>query len=245
MPIRFTPAVKALAIAFFSIFILQQTADRYFGTDLLSWFGLIPTGFVVQHRLWQILTYAFLHGDVSHLFFNLVVLVFVGAEIEALWGTLRFLRFFFLSVMFSGACYVMAVLFVTKEGALSLPLVGASGGLYALLLAYAVLFSERTLLFMMVFPMKAKVFAGVLALMAFLTTFFSPSGALSGLAHLSGMVGGGILLWLEAQSRRLQKARQNPRRKPAISRGGSHLKVIQGGSGVKSEKDGDEPPTWH
>ena len=112
MSIRLTPAVKALLIACFAAFIVQHTVDQFFNGDLLGWLALVPSGFVVDHRFWQLFTYPFLHGDVMHLFLNLMMLAFIGGELEGVWGTARFLRFFFLCTTSAGILYLLLQVFV-------------------------------------------------------------------------------------------------------------------------------------
>ena len=61
----------------------------------MDWFGLVPYQFFYHHRYWQVFTYAFLHGDVMHLFFNLIMLAFIGSELELIWGHKQFLKYYF------------------------------------------------------------------------------------------------------------------------------------------------------
>lgn len=87
--VRLTRGVRFLLIGLLAAFVLQQTVDRFFGGHLLETFALIPDGAVNHFRFWQILTYGFLHADVTHLFFNGLMLFFVGPEIGLAWGRLR------------------------------------------------------------------------------------------------------------------------------------------------------------
>lgn len=245
MPVRITPAVKALLIANFVMFIVQQTADQFLGGNLTGLLGLVPAGFVLDFRVWQIFTYAFLHGDVLHLFLNLMMLAFIGGELEALWGTARFLRYYFFCTVSAGAFYLLLQAF-SQGGGFHVPMVGASGGIYGLLVAYGLVFGERVLLFMMLFPMKAKHFIWVLAAVEFLSTVFS-RGGLSSVAHLGGMAAGFGFLWGRAawsvyRKRRLESkevSRRERKRKAA-----EHLKLV-----INNEKDDrddqDTPRTWH
>ena len=77
MGIKLTKTVKILLIANFVAFIVQHTSDQYLGGNFTGLFGLVPAGFVLKFRVWQIFTYAFLHGDVMHLFLNLLLLPFI------------------------------------------------------------------------------------------------------------------------------------------------------------------------
>src|SRR4051794_15813737 len=106
MPIRLTKAVKVLLITCFVVFLVQQTADQFMGGNVTYWLGLVPSEFVLKFRFWQIFTYAFLHGDVMHLFLNLMMLAFIGGELEAAWGTAKFLRYYFLCSISAGFVYL-------------------------------------------------------------------------------------------------------------------------------------------
>lgn len=230
MQIRLTPTVKALLIAQLVVFILQQTADRFFGTNLLGVLGLVPAGVVFDWRVWQFVTYMFLHGDVMHLVLNLLMLVFIGTELESIWGRWKFLKFFFACGLGAALLYLLMQVFVS--GGLYTPLVGSSGGIYGLLAAYGLYFGDRVLLFMLLFPMKARNFIWVLAGVEFMTTLFSPRGWLSSVAHLGGMGAGFLLIWggaFLAARKRLKQVNKRP----------SHLRVV---------RDDDDPrngPTWH
>jgi membrane associated rhomboid family serine protease len=252
MPIRLTRAVKALLIACFASFVVQHASDQFFGTHLLGIFALVPSGFVLHHQYWQLFTYAFLHGDVMHLFLNLMMLVFIGGELEATWGTPRFLRFYFFCTVSAGLFYLMLQIFV--RGGLDIPMVGASGGIYGLLMAYGLIFGERVLLFMMLFPMKAKYFVWILAGVELMSTVFSGGSGLAGAAHLGGMVAGFSYLWSRAtysvwKRQRAENALANPRSKKKRIQP-QHLKlVINNKNKVQlesTEEDSDpKPPTFH
>lgn len=247
MPIRLTPAVKYLAITCFVVFIIQQTGDQFFGTNLLGIFGLVPAYFVNGFRFWQILTYSLLHADVTHLFLNLMMLVFVGGDLEALWGTVRFLKFYIFCTISAGFFYLLLQLLTSHGTGLYVPMVGASGGIYGLLVAYGIVFSERVLLFMMVFPMKAKHFIWVLAAIEFMSTVFSGrGGGVASIAHVGGMFAGFAYLWGRAAWTVWQKRKKGPKGGGAIhekrKKAADHLKLI-----IDNEKSGpdEKPKVWH
>jgi len=250
-PIRLTPAVKFFLISCVALFVIQQTGDRFLGTSLQSWLALVPSGFVLSFKFWQIFTYVFLHGDVSHLVLNLLMLVFVGGELEVLWGTKRFLKYFFTCSTAAGLLYLFFQLVIWRDTGLNTPMVGASGGIYGLLIAYGLIYSERTLLFMMIFPMKARHFVLVLAAVEFFSTVFSTGagGVLSGIAHLGGMAAGFVSLWLKASAKLKLKGKNSPLKKRTQS---SHLKLVvnQSKSGGRPDNEDDDggsgnPPIWH
>lgn len=236
MPIRLTDTIKKMLILYGVIFVVQQAVDQFMGGHLKSWFALIPVE-VLSGRIWQVFTYSFLHSDVMHLVLNLLILAFIGGELEAMWGRRKFLTYFFFCATMAGLVYLLIQLIVWNPMYLTLPMVGASGGMYGLLVAYAVIFSDRELLFMMMFPMRAKNFIMVLAGVEFLQALFSGQGGLGALAHLSGMGAGLLFLWLQARG--IQIAKRGPKTKKKQA---SHLRLIKNES---SEDEDDGPRTWH
>ncbi|MBN21979.1 MAG: rhomboid family intramembrane serine protease [Bdellovibrionaceae bacterium] len=193
LPFRLTPVIKVLLIANFIVFVVQHTSDQYMNGNFIGIFGLIPSRVVFDFFVWQPITYMFLHGDVSHLVLNMLMLLFIGSELEALWGPKKFLTYYFVCGVSAGVVYLLMQVFIS--GGLGVPMVGASGGIFGLLTAYGILFSERQLLFMMLFPLKAKQFVWLLAGIEFMTLAFSRSGGLSSVAHLTGMGAGFLYLW--------------------------------------------------
>ncbi|HAR44307.1 MAG TPA: DUF1751 domain-containing protein [Bdellovibrionales bacterium] len=252
MQMRLTPAVKYLLIVCFASFLVQQTADQFFSANLTGLFGLVPASFVFQYRFWQIVTYSFLHGDVMHLFLNMMMLVFIGSELESVWGTARFLKFYFICVVAGGLAYLFLQLLSTGQ-ALHIPMVGASAGVYGLLIAYGLLFAERTLLFMMLFPMKAKHFIWVLAGIEFMSTVFSPRGGVAGIAHLGGMAAGWLYLWGWRRFPDFWRKKGDwplpGIRRERKSKKTDHLKLVvnrdKGRPKSSGNDDDDAPKTWH
>jgi membrane associated rhomboid family serine protease len=249
MPIRLTPAVKGLLIACFAAFIVQQAVDQFLGGNLLGIFGLLPGAVLYSGHIWQLFTYSFLHADVIHVFFNLMMLAFIGAELEQTWGTARFLRYYFFCTTIAGLFYIL--MSVVMRTALP-PMVGASGGIYGLLMAYGLIFGERVMLFMMLFPLKAKHFVWILAAIEFLTSIFAGRSGLASIAHLAGMGAGFAYLWGRATWTVMQK--QRTQNLAAVQRtkrlkNSNHLKLVKGemtkqDDGPEGDDSGD-PRTWH
>ncbi len=159
------------------------------GGALFEWFALWPIG--AGFAPWQLATYALLHGGLLHLAFNMYGLWMFGTQLEYLWGPRRFLQYYAASVLMAG----LVQLVVASDSPVAYPTVGASGGLFGLLLGYAMLFPHRTivLLFPPV-PMPAWLFA---ALYGVLELTLGVTGAASGIAHfahLGGMLGGWLML---------------------------------------------------
>src|SRR3989344_4130939 len=140
---------------------------------------------------WQVLTYAFLHGSIGHIFFNMLGLWMFGSELERIWGQRRYLEFLGASVLTAAACQLLISMLAGYHN----PTVGASGGLFGLLLAFGMMFPERTIMPLFPpIPMKAKVFVAVYG---GIELFLGVSGTASGVApfaHLGGMLGGWLML---------------------------------------------------
>ena len=235
MPIRISPTLKKLLIIYIVVFVVTSAGDKFMGTNLMSWLSLSAYG-VFHGRIWQFITYSFLHSDVMQLVLNLLVLAFVGSDIEALWGTRKFLTYYAFCTIMAGLCFLL-LQGVSATGGF-VPLTGATAGIYGLLLAYGILFPDREMLFMMLLPMKAKQFVWVLAGMEFLQALFSPTqGAMVAVASLSGMGAGFIYLWLQAKGFRFK----NPKSAKSFKKG-SHLRLVKN---EPKNEDRPDPKTWH
>jgi len=158
--------------------------------DGLLALSLKPYQVVHELRLWQLVTYMFLHGGVTHWLFNMLALWMFGSPLEQDWGTRRFLKYYFLCGVAAGCCDVglhMAL------GSWATSTIGASGAIYGLLVAFGVLYPEAPVLMFLLFPMKAKhmvmIFAGIEFLMA-----LGQNTGVSNIAHLGGMAFGYLYL---------------------------------------------------
>jgi membrane associated rhomboid family serine protease len=189
---KFT-AVRILVAANVLVFLLQALANDWLEITFALW-PLQPIDGHVYFHPWQIITYAFLHDthNILHILFNMWQLWMFGAEIERYVGPRRLLACYFASVV-TAAIAQLAVL--TVIGAPSGPTLGASGGVFGLLLAYAMMFpTRRVVLLIPPIPMPAWLFATIFAC---LELFFGVTGTLSGIAHfahLGGMVGSALVV---------------------------------------------------
>jgi membrane associated rhomboid family serine protease len=184
-------AVKFLIGLNVAMFLLQSSA----GPLLDGLFALWPLQRIeggVYFHVWQLVTYSFLHGSVSHLLFNMWGLWLFGSEIERYLGGRRFLMIYFASVVTASVSQLLVPLWFAVAPA---PTVGASGGVFGLLLTYAFMFPHRKLaLVFLPIPISAWLFA---ALYAGTELFLGVTGSQAGVAHfahLGGMIGSGILL---------------------------------------------------
>jgi len=186
------PVTLALVVANVAVFLLQTAAP-----GILIPFALWPLGSEqaggsrVSFELWQVVTYAFLHGGLLHLAFNMFALYMFGGPIEQVFGGRRYLIYYFVCVV-SAAIAQLAVSAMTGT---VYPSIGASGGVFGLLLAYAIYFPRnRIMLLFPPIPMPARVFV---LLYAALELFFGVTGTQEGVAHfahLGGLVGGFVML---------------------------------------------------
>jgi len=181
------PITRALIIANVVIFLLQGMG----GDDFVSHFALWPWHAPLFHA-WQIITYAFLHDGFSHLFFNMFGLYMFGPEIEHTLGPRHYLMYYFVSVI--GAALVhLAVMQLT--GTEWIPTLGASGGIFGLLLAFGMFFPQRRIVLLIPpIPMKAWVFVTLYGLVELAMGVFGTMQGVAHFAHLGGMLGGFLLL---------------------------------------------------
>ena len=185
---RLLPATRALILINVGVFLLQLA----FPAVMNGFFSLWPRGSGFFHP-WQLLTYGFLHGNFTHLAVNMFALFMFGSTLEQLWGGRRFVIFFLVCVLTAGLTQLAVQGLQAQE-----PTVGASGGIFGILLAFAWYFPrQRIILLFPPIPMPAWLFVTLYAL---LELFFGVTGRDAGVAHfahLGGLLGGAlcILYW--------------------------------------------------
>ena len=184
-PSLFTDAIKTLISVNFAIFILQSISSSEI--MFFSNFGLVPKLVWSQLKIWQPFTYMFFHGDIWHVLINMFVLWMFGTELERAWGKKNFLRFYFITGVGSG---LGTMLFGLQS---LVPIVGASGAIYGVLLAYGVLFPNRTVYLYGIIPIKSIWFVIGIGVIAFFSSFNNFTN-ISHLTHLFGMVIGYLYL---------------------------------------------------
>jgi membrane associated rhomboid family serine protease len=182
------PATQALIIGNISVYLLQLLA----GNNLIFWFALWPIGDGSPFAPWQLLTYSFLHGGLAHIFFNMYALFMFGSEIERLFGSRWFLSFYGVCVLTAALSQLTVAAFTNSP---PYPTIGASGGVFGLLLAFGMYFPRRKL--MLIFPpipMPAWLFV---TLYGVLELYLGVTGVAPGVAHfahLGGMLGGFLMI---------------------------------------------------
>lgn len=178
------PVTRALLLLNVACFFLLPLVGPGFESALALW----PLG--ANFQPWQIVTYAFLHGSFGHLFFNMLGLWMFGSELERVWGDRRFLQFYAASVIAAA----ITQLIVTGVMGSVYPTIGASGGLFGLLLAFAMLFPNRIILLFFVIPMKAGWLVALYGLLELYQGVYVMNSGVAHFAHLGGMVGGLLMI---------------------------------------------------
>ncbi len=177
-----TEAVKKLLIANGVIFLLQFIT----GPRMAWYLGLVPRNVWTKFYIWQFVTYMFLHANLfPHLLFNMYVLWFFGKEVESMWGPRAFYKYYFITGIGAGIIYALVKPFST------IPTIGASGAVYGVLTAFALMFPDRelNLLIFFIFPLRirAKTLAIAFAVMEFFGGVFASRDGIAHAAHLGGM----------------------------------------------------------
>jgi membrane associated rhomboid family serine protease len=182
-------ALKALIAANVAMFVITAVQPQ-----LRDYFGLVPTLVVHQFWVWQLATYMFLHAGLFHILFNMLALWMFGAELERIWGTRYFLKFYLLTGVGAGALTVLFSLlpFGFAQQVQHSVIVGASGAIFGLLLAYAMYFPERPIL-LIVFWVPAKWCVAILGAIALFSSL-SDAGGTANATHLGGLIVGYLLL---------------------------------------------------
>ncbi len=216
-----TRGIRYILIASVASFLIDSILRMTGHGFWVNAFGLTPA--LVQHNFffWQFASYMFVHGGLWHLLFNMFALWMFGTEIERSWGTREFLIFFFLTGICVGLIHWVfssLIPFTHLTGSPNQTLIGASGAVFAILAAYGMMFPERTILFMFIFPMKVKWFVLMLAGIEFYL-IWAPSG-IAHFAHVSGLLLGWLYLKKDWNiSGMIDRARDRRRRR--------HLRVVR------------------
>lgn len=188
--------IFALLIANGLVFALQQMSPAFMGINFALWPATHPQS---PFMPWQLLTYGFLHGNLTHIAFNMFGLWMFGQDLERLWGPKRFLTFFLVCVAGAG---IVQLIVAAYQGGLY-PTVGASGGLFGLLLAYGLTFPNRIIvpLFPPI-PMRAITFVVVFGAFELFSGVSGAAPGIANFAHLGGMLFGFLMLQYWRRGRR-------------------------------------------
>ena len=190
-PSGITSAIKMLIWANVGVFVVT-----YLAPGLVLFFGMTPESVFERFWIWQPVTYLFLHGNLFHILFNMLALWMFGVELERLWGTEGFLKYYFVTGV-GAAVTTMLVAVLPLEVAdrmYSSVTIGASGAVYGLLLAFALHYPDRPIYMYFLFPVPAKYFVMILGGIVFLNSIQDAGGGVAHFAHLGGLVVGYLYL---------------------------------------------------
>ncbi len=178
------PMTRTLLLINVVVFLVGPLLGSWFEPMLALWpigHGFLP---------WQLISYAFLHGSFEHIFFNMFGLWMFGSEVERIWGEKRYLQFYIACVLAAG---LTQLIFNALTGS-PYPTIGASGGLFGLLLAFGMMFPNRTILLFFVLPMKAKYLVIGYGLLELYQGVYVLNSGVAHFAHLGGMLGGLLMI---------------------------------------------------
>jgi len=172
--------VKTLLIINITIFLISNLLGMRY--EFFSKFGLVPYTFFQELNLWQPITYMFLHGNLIHILFNMLVLWMFGNELEKILGKTKFLELYFFCGVGSG---IITLLFNYNSYT---PVVGASGAIYGLFTAYAIIYPNRNVYFYFLFPLKIKYLLIIISSISFLSIIMQQDTSISHITHLGGII---------------------------------------------------------
>ena len=198
---EFTPAIRWLIVANCAVFAFEEllilTSQEGTVRKLFEWFGLMPYAVVTGLRLWQPATYLFLHEGFLHLLFNMFTLWMFGRDLEGTWGKKRFLQYYFLTGIGAGVCGLLVNLIPVLWG---VPLgmgvtIGASGAIYGILMANAMLYPDRQVwLIPLPITNSKSMCVRIWGAIAFFSTLQGAATGVSHIAHLGGLLAGYLYL---------------------------------------------------
>jgi len=179
------PVTQALIVINALVFLAESVLGSFITSSLALW----PPG--PQFMPWQVLTYAFVHAGLPHLLFNMFGVYMFGSDLERVWGSRRYLLYY-LTCALSAAAAQMGVASLT---AAQYPTVGASGALFGLLLAYAMVFPKRTIVPLIPpIPMRAPVFVAIYGTLELVLGVTGTQAGVAHFAHLGGLAGGFLFM---------------------------------------------------
>ena len=181
MNFRLTPAVKNILIANFVMFFLTNFLGERNQSILLEYFAITSDGLFGSFRIYQLITYQFLHANFGHIFGNMLLLFFLGSRLEEMWGTKRFYQVYLTAGAFAGLLQIL----ISPDGLVF----GASGSVMAVFAAFALYYPNQEMLIYFLFPVKIK-YLFLFYLAGDLAGVLPNSGS-EGIAHFAHL--GGIL----------------------------------------------------
>jgi membrane associated rhomboid family serine protease len=205
---QLTPVVKKILIANVAVFFAQMLMPG----EIVLQLGLRPIDVIQHFKVWQVVTYAFVHGNGWHLFFNMFAVWMFGPHIEGMWGSRRFFRYYLLCIL--GAAAAQFAIAPTTL------VVGASGAVYGILLAFGLLLPDAVIYLFFFFPVRAIQAVLFIALLTLVSAMSAGGSRVAHFAHLGGMLTGFLYFKVPLWRDRLRTWRgehrlRNPLGKPA------------------------------
>jgi membrane associated rhomboid family serine protease len=186
-----TPAVKWIIWTNIAAFAATLAFHQ-----ITNYLGLVPQDVIERRFLWQPVTYMFLHAGFFHILFNMLGIWMFGVELERMWGTRFFLKYYAITGVGAAVTTILVGLlpYAPTAATYEMNTVGASGALYGLLVAYALYFPDRPILMFLLFPVPAKFFVIIIGAISFLSATGAGSSTVAHVAHLGGIVFGYLYL---------------------------------------------------
>jgi membrane associated rhomboid family serine protease len=196
-----TPGIRNIIIACTAVLLFQTLLKLMFPPSYTvifnHLFGLVPYYVTRRFYVWQLFTYLFLHDGIFHLFFNMLFLYFFGMDLERTWGTRRFYEYYFISGIGAGCITVLikALLDIHGTGSsIAIPTIGASGAIFGVLIAAAIMFPDRQVWIFFVIAVPMKLLAAASILIEFFLTLEMGGDNVSHITHLGGALVGYLYL---------------------------------------------------
>lgn len=197
-----SPAVRVIFLVNVLLTIAYAILTPLFGRPVAYLFTMlaqIPDLAIYHFRVWQFVTYMFLHVDPMHLLGNMLALWFFAPRLEYAWGTRKFLLFYFVTGIGAGLLHAVAAI---SSGYGGVPMLGASGAVYGIILAYALRWPDDIVYLYFALPIKIKYFAILIGIIAFLGSVNGGAGGgIAHITHLGGFLVAYLFLLIEARSR--------------------------------------------
>lgn len=193
-----SPAIKALIVANVAVFLLMWFMPSGLKNAVQEFLGLLPVSIFQGFRVWQPVTYMFLHDTnaIGHILFNMLALWMFGTELERMWGTNAFLRYYFATGIAAALTTILVSLapFPSTARMFYTVTIGASGAIYGLLLAYGLTFPNRPIYIYFIFAIPAKYFVMIMGAIALLSSMGGGGSGIAHITHLGGLVAGYVML---------------------------------------------------
>jgi len=191
-PEPWSRGVKGIIIATVSVFVAQIIFSRFSeGAEFMAWLELWPAAVFERGAVWQLVSYAFLHDThiLMHILFNMLFLYWFGRAAERVWGTRRFLIFYFCAAAFSGLCYSAWVYTLGSPH----PCIGASGAVMACMMAYALWYPNQIILLFFIIPMRIRTFV-IFTICIEVYSLLNMESGIANMAHLGGLLFGYLVV---------------------------------------------------